>query len=215
MTLTIKDRGHFGELRPRLRIAPCRGWLAATCAVLGLALLTACDMQDMYEQPKYTPLQKTDFFDDHRSARPLVTDTVAREELRTNQVFYTGKSGTNLVTELPVTLSFDLLTRGQERYEIFCAPCHDRTGSGNGMIVQRGYRQPPSFHIPRLREAPIGHFFDVMSNGFGAMPDYAAQIAPTDRWAIAAYIRALQFSQHAPLADVPPEQRQKLEAKQP
>ena len=183
-------------------------------SILGL-LGAGCDMQDMYEEPKYTPLQPCAFFDDERSARPLVPGTVARGELRTNTVFFTGKSGTNLVAVLPVPLTRDLLERGEERFNIFCAPCHDRLGNGNGMIVQRGYRQPPSFHIPRLREVPIGHFYDVMSNGFGAMPDYAAQISPEDRWAIAAYLRALQFSQQAKLADVPPEQRQKLEAKQP
>jgi mono/diheme cytochrome c family protein len=190
--------------------------LGVTAGMALLALvLTGCDMQDMYEEPKYTPLQPSSFFNDHRSARPLVQDTVARGELRTNTVFFAGKSGTNLVAALPVPLTKDLLKRGEERFDIFCAPCHDRLGNGNGMIVQRGYRQPPSFHIPRLREAPVGHFFDVMSNGFGAMPDYASQISPEDRWAIAAYIRALQFSQHATLADVPPDQQQKLEAKQP
>ena len=188
--------------------------VAAGLVALELAL-TGCDMQDMYEEPKYTPLQPSAFFTDQRSARPLVPDTVAQDQLRTNVIFYTGKSGTNLAVVLPVLLTKDVLKRGEERFDIFCAPCHDRLGNGNGMIVQRGYRQPPSFHIPRLREAPIGHFFDSMSNGFGAMPDYAGQISPDDRWAIAAYIRALQFSQHATLADVPMEQRQKLEATQP
>jgi cytochrome c553 len=189
--------------------------LCVACVALGLASLTACDMQDMYEQPKYEPLKPSPFFNDDRSARPLVEDTVARGELRTNEVFFTGKSGTNLVAALPLVLTKGLLTRGQERYSIFCAPCHDQAGNGNGMIVQRGFRQPMSFHTPRLREAPIGHFYDVMSSGFGAMSDYAAQISPEDRWAIAAYIRALQLSQHATLADVPTEQRQRLEAKEP
>ena len=184
-------------------------------AVLFALVLAGCDMQDMYEEPKDTPLQPSSFFDDDRSARPLVPDTVARGELRTNTAFFAGKLGTNLVVALPIPLTKNLLNRGQERFDIFCAPCHDRLGNGNGMIVQRGYRQPPSFHIQRLREAPIGYFFDVASAGFGAMPDYASQISPDDRWAIAAYIRALQFSQHATLADVPPDQRQKLEAKQP
>jgi mono/diheme cytochrome c family protein len=189
--------------------------LRVACVALGLALFTACDMHDMYEQPKDEPLQPSPFFNDERSARPSVPDTVARGELRTNEVFFTGKSGTNFVTELPLPVTKELLSRGQERYNIFCAPCHDQTGRGNGMIVQRGFRQPVSFHIPRLREAPVGYFYDVMSRGFGTMSDYAAQISPEDRWAIAAYLRALQFSQHASLADVPPEQRQKLEAKEP
>ena len=180
-------------------------------AICGALAVAGCDMQDMYEQPKYEPLQKSDFFGDNRSARPLVADTVARSELRTNTAFYTGKVGTNLVTELPVPVTKDLLLRGQERYDIFCSPCHDRTGNGNGMIVQRGLRSPPSYHIDRLRQAPIGHFFDVMSNGFGAMQDYSAQVTPEDRWAIAAYIRTLQFSEDARLADVPPAQLKKLE----
>jgi len=180
-------------------------------AIGGAVLLAGCDRQDMYEQPKYEPLQKSDFFGDDRSARPLVADTVARSELRTNTAFYTGKVGTNLVTELPVPVTKDLLLRGQERFDIFCSPCHDRTGNGNGMIVQRGLRPPPSYHIDRLRQAPIGHFFDVMSNGIGAMQDYSAQITPEDRWAIAAYIRTLQFSENARPADVPPAQLKKLE----
>ena len=178
------------------------------CGALSLA---GCDMQDMYKQPKYEPLQKSGFFGDDRSGRPLEPDTVARGELRTNTVVYTGKAGTNLVAEIPVPVTRDLLVRGRERYDIFCSPCHDRTGSGNGIIVQRGLRPPPSYHIDRLRQAPIGHFFDVMSNGIGAMQDYAAQVTPEDRWAIAAYIRTLQFSEDATPADVPPAQLKKLE----
>jgi mono/diheme cytochrome c family protein len=125
-------------------------------------------------------------------------------------VFYTGKSGGQLVNELPFPLTQQVLDRGQQRFNIFCSPCHDKTGNGRGMIVQRGYRQPPSYHIDRLRQAPIGHFFDVMTNGFGAMPDYRAQIQPRDRWAIAAYIRALQLSEHATIDDVPAADRDRL-----
>ncbi len=183
--------------------------------VLGLAFLTACDRQDMYEQPKYEPLQPSELFNDGRSARPLEPDTVARGQLRTNAVFYSGKSGGNELTALPVPLTMELLKRGRERYDIYCAACHDRVGDGNGMIVQRGFRPPASFHIPRLRDAPVGHFYAVVSTGFGAMSDFAAQITPEDRWAIAAYIRALQLSQHASLAEAPSEQRQKLETKGP
>jgi len=189
--------------------------LLAVLPTLGLALLAGCDRQDMYEQPKYEPLQHSTAFGDDRSARPHVADTVAQGELRTNTEFFAGKSGTNLVTVIPFQVTKAFLGRGEERYNIFCAPCHDAVGNGSGMIVQRGFRQPPSLHIPRLRDAPIGRFYDVMSNGFGLSPDFSAQISPEDRWAIAAYIRALQLSQHATLADVPAAQRQELEAKVP
>jgi hypothetical protein len=187
----------------------------AVLPALGLALLTGCDRQDMYEQPKYEPLQHSAAFGDERSARPLVADTVAQGELRTNTEFFAGKSGTNLVTVIPVAVTKALLERGEDRYNIFCAPCHDAVGNGNGMIVQRGFRQPPSLHVPRLRDAPIGHFYDATSNGFGLSPDFSASITPNDRWAIAAYIRALQLSQHAPVTDAPADQRHALEAKGP
>jgi len=194
-------------------------WTTKTAHILwvalGLAFLTACDRQDMYQQPKYEPLQPSASFNDGRSARPLEPDAVARGQLRTNTIFYTGKSGGNDVTALPMPLTMEVLKRGRERYDIYCAACHDRVGDGNGMIVQRGFRPPASFHIPRLRDAPIGHFYAVMTTGFGAMADVAAQVTPEDRWAIAAYVRALQLSQHASLADVPTEQRQKLEAEGP
>jgi mono/diheme cytochrome c family protein len=164
----------------------------------------------MHNQPKYIPLRDSDFFKDGSSARALVDDTVARGTLEDDSAFFTGKNGTQLVDTLPVPLTKDLLDRGEQRFNIYCAPCHDRSGNGRGMIVQRGYKQPPSYHIDRLRQAPIGHFFDVMTNGFGAMPDYKAQVSPRDRWAIAAYIRALQLSQNAREADVAPEDRPKL-----
>lgn len=188
--------------------------MSLVLAVYCLLLAVGC-RQQMADQPRYKPLAKSTFFGDDRSARPLEPGTVARGQLKADERFYTGKSGGVLVSSLPVPLTGELLARGQERFNIFCSPCHDRTGSGNGMVVQRGYRQPPSYHIDRLRQAPIGHFFDVITNGFGAMPDYAAQVPPADRWAIAAYIRALQLSQNATLADVPPEARQQLEGKNP
>ena len=169
----------------------------------------------MADQPSYRPLQKSTFFGDERSARPLVEGTVAQGQLRADEPFYTGKSGGELVATLPVPLTKELLARGRQRFDIFCSPCHDRTGGGNGIIAQRGYRHPPSYHIDRLRQAPIGHFFEVITNGFGSMSDYAAQIPPADRWAIAAYIRALQLSQNATLSDVRPEARQALEGKKP
>jgi mono/diheme cytochrome c family protein len=175
----------------------------------GAVLLTAAAMfiagcrQDMHNQPKYKPLRASNFFQDGSSARPLVEGTVARGTLQEDAAFFTGKVGTQLVKELPFPATREVLDRGQQRFDIFCAPCHDRTGSGNGMVVQRGYRQPPSMHIDRLRNVENGHFFDVMTNGFGAMPDYKAQISARDRWNIVAYIRALQLSQHAATADVP------------
>jgi len=171
-------------------------------AIAGAVLLTAC-RQDMHNQPKYRGLRASMFFADGSSARPLVEGTIARGTLQTDEAFFTGKNGTAVVTELPFPVDAAVLDRGEERFNIYCTPCHDRTGSGRGMVVQRGYRQPPSFHIDRLRNVEIGHFFDVMTNGFGAMPDYRAQVSPRDRWNIAAYIRALQLSQHAAAADVP------------
>jgi mono/diheme cytochrome c family protein len=173
-------------------------------ALAGVCLLGAAGCrQDMHNQPKYRGLRPSVFFADGSSARPLVEGTVARGTLQDDEGFFTGKVNKVEVKELPFPVDEQVLNRGQERFNIYCTPCHDRTGSGNGMVVQRGYRRPPSFHIDRLRQADPGHFFDVMTNGFGAMPDYNVQIAPRDRWAIVAYIRALQLSQHAAAADVP------------
>ena len=189
-----------------------------TAAVFGaMALLSAtfgC-RQEMYDQPKYKPLAKGDLFADGRASRPLVEGTVARGTLDAAAAPIPpagAPSSAEFVTTLPTPLTRELVSRGRERFEIFCSPCHDRTGSGRGMVVRRGYRQPPSLHIERLRDAPIGHFYDVETRGLGAMPDYAQQIPPADRWAIAAYIRALQLSQRAALADVPGQERAKLEA---
>ena len=181
-----------------------RSWQnVASISIVTFAVLVAGCRQDMHNQPKYRPLRASSFFPDGSSARPLVDGTVARGTLQEDVAFFTGKVGTQLVKELPFPVTKEVLDRGQQRYDIFCAPCHDRTGSGNGMIVQRGYRQPPSMHIDRLRNVENGHFFDVMTNGFGAMPDYKVQITARDRWNIVAYIRALQLSQHAAAADVP------------
>ncbi len=157
----------------------------------------------MHNQPKYRTLRATTFFADGSSARPLVEGTVARGALNDDLVFFTGKSGATPVAELPFAIDEHVLARGQERFNIFCTPCHDATGTGRGMVVQRGFRQPTSFHDERLRTAPAGHYFDVMTNGFGVMPDYRAQIPAQDRWAIVAYIRALQLSQRADKADIP------------
>lgn len=186
--------------------------LLAALFVLGLGL-SGC-RQDMQDQPKFIPLRANNFYPDQRSARDPVAGTVARGQLDDDTYFLTGKHGNVLGNELPDQLSKEaiaqILARGQNRYNIYCTPCHARVGDGRGMIVQRGYRRPPSFHEERLRNAPLGHFFDVMSNGFGAMPDYAAQIKASDRWTIAAYIRALQRSQNAREADVAPQDRDKL-----
>jgi mono/diheme cytochrome c family protein len=176
------------------------GQVLLLAAAVGLA--AGC-RQDMHNQPKYRPLRASNFFGNGSSARPLVEGTVARGTLREDAAFFTGKVGGQLVRELPFPVTQEVLDRGQERYDIFCAPCHDRTGGGNGMVVQRGYRQPPSYHIERLRQVEAGYFFDVMTNGFGVMPDYRAQITPRDRWNIVAYIRALQLAQYAQRADIP------------
>jgi mono/diheme cytochrome c family protein len=170
--------------------------------LLGIVLLFGC-RQDMHNQPKYRGLRASTFFTNGSSARPLVEGTIARGALQEDVAFFTGKVGTADVKEFPFPITQDVLDRGEDRFNVYCTPCHDRTGSGRGMVVQRGYRQPPSFHIDRLRQADVGHFFDVMTTGFGAMPDYRAQISPRDRWNIVAYIRALQLSQHASKADIP------------
>jgi hypothetical protein len=161
----------------------------------------------MHDQPRYKPLARSDFFADGRASRPIVPGTVARGELRDDTYFYTGKTNNQPGDVMPFPVTADVVARGRERFNIYCSPCHSRLGDGNGMIVQRGFRRPPSFHIDRLRKAPVGHFFDVMTNGFGAMPDYAQQIAPRDRWAIISYIRALQLSGNATQAEIPPGQQ--------
>ena len=171
-------------------------------AAASVLVVTGC-RQDMHNQPKYRGLRPSAFFADGSSARPLVDGTVARGTLKEDEAFFTGRVDKVDVKELPFPVDGKVLDRGQERFNIYCSPCHDATGSGDGMVVRRGYRRPPSFHIDRLRQADPGHFFDVMTNGFGAMPDYKVQIAPRDRWAIVAYIRALQLSQHAPASDIP------------
>jgi len=180
--------------------------LPATVCLLAAA---GC-RQDMHNQPKYIPLRDSNLFANGSSARPLVEDTVARGTLQEDEAFFTGKTGGAEVNTLPFLLTKEVLDRGEQRYNIYCSPCHDMAGTGQGMIVRRGYRQPPSFHIDRLRQVPIGHYFDVITNGFGAMPDYRAQVAARDRWAIAAYVRALQLSQHAMATEIPAEDRQKL-----
>jgi mono/diheme cytochrome c family protein len=178
--------------------------------VVALLGLSAC-RQDMHDQPKYIPLRESTFFADGRSARPVVPGTVARDQLHDDALLYTGKVDGADATVFPFPIDERVMARGRERFDIYCSPCHGRTGAGDGMIVRRGYRPPPSLHVDRLRLAPAGHFFDVITTGFGAMPDYAVQINAVDRWAIVAYIRALQLSEHATVADVPADQRGALQ----
>lgn len=193
--------------------------LIVACLFL-VAIGSGCS-QKMANQPKYRPLRRSDFYNDGLSGRPLVEGTVPRGYLKSDAQFYTGKNLTPAlqsgkapavadVDRFPFPVTAEVLNRGQERFNIFCSPCHDRLGTGEGMVTKRGFRHPPSYHTDQLRKVAVGHFFDVMTNGFGAMPDYSAQVSPRDRWAIAAHIRALQLSQNATLADVPAEKRSLL-----
>jgi mono/diheme cytochrome c family protein len=209
MKSRLNSGGWLGARVPRrLRCAACVAAMLAVCALAGCRL-------DMHLQPRYNPYDPSDFFSDGRSARQPVAGTVARGELRIDEQLYTGKVDGKLADTFPFPITANDILRGQQRYNIYCSPCHDYTGSGRGMIVQRGFPPPPSYHIDRLRQAPVGHFFDVMTNGFGAMYSYASRISPEDRWRIAAYIRALQLSEHAKIEDVPDAERPKLEEKQP
>jgi cytochrome c553 len=165
---------------------------------------------DMHVQPKYRPADPSTFFGDGRSVRPPVPGTVARGQLRADELLYTGKINGQVADQFPFVITKKDLERGRERFNIFCTPCHDYTGNGGGIIVQRGFPPPPSYHIDRLRQAPVGHFFDVMTNGLGAMYSYAARVSPEDRWRIAAYIRALQLSQHASPAQLSEDERRRL-----
>jgi mono/diheme cytochrome c family protein len=180
-----------------------------------LALAGSGCRQDMHDAPRVDAYEATDAFADGSGNRPLVEGTVARGHLNDDELLYTGKVNGQLVDEFPFPVTKAVLERGRERFNIYCSPCHGRTGMGNGMIVSRGLRPPPSYHDEKLRTQPVGHFFDVMTNGFGAMQDYRAQVDVADRWAIAAYIRALQYSQHATVADVPADKRPELDAPKP
>jgi hypothetical protein len=173
----------------------------ATAAIISVFAL-GC-RQDMQDEPKFFPQRGTSFYADGRSVRPQVENTVARNQLHEDSYFYTGLTNGKEGEGMPLPVTMQVLERGQERFNVYCTPCHSRVGNGIGMIVQRGYAKAGSFHSARLESAPLGHFFHVITNGYGAMPDYAAQIAPADRWAIVAYIKALQLSQKATQADVP------------
>jgi mono/diheme cytochrome c family protein len=175
----------------------CRSNAASLVLLASVLCVTAC-RQDMHNQPRYKPLGYTTFFDDERSSRPAIDDTVARGQLNLDPARYTGKENGKDVDFFPIQITAADLARGQQRFNIFCSPCHGRLGDGHGMIVSRGLRQPPSYHDARLMNAPVGHFFDVMTNGYGAMYSYASRVPTDDRWRIVAYIRALQLSQNAP-----------------
>jgi len=183
----------------------------AVLAVAAILLVSGCD-QAMSDQPKRMPLQASSFFADGRSSRVPVAGTIPQGGLRLDDHLYQGLSGGDFASHFPAAVTEATLRRGHERFDIFCSPCHDRTGSGRGMIVQRGYRPPPSFHQDRLRQAPPGYLFDVVTRGLGAMPGYSEQVPPADRWAIIAYLRVLQLSQDARTGDVPPGEMERLEA---
>ena len=167
----------------------------------GAALLSGC-RQDMHNQPKFYPQRGSTFYADGRSVRPQVENTVARGQLHEDNYFYTGLVNGVEGTTMPFPVTMDVLARGQEDYNVFCTPCHSRVGNGVGMIVQRGYAKAGNFHTARLNAAPLGHFYNVIANGYGAMPDYSAQLTPEERWSVVAYIKALQLSQNAQESDI-------------
>jgi hypothetical protein len=184
-------------------------WLLAALSVATVG----CSRLDMQDQPKYRPQRPSEFFADGRSERQPVEGTVSYGPTQDDTAFYEGKDASGQdIAEFPLAVDKAFLLRGQNRYDIYCSPCHGRIGNGLGMIVRRGFKQPPSYHIDRLREAPVGHFYDVISNGYGAMLNYAAQVEPRDRWAIVAYIRALQYSQNANVNDLSQEARTRVPA---
>jgi mono/diheme cytochrome c family protein len=185
--------------------------LASGFWLLALLGASAGCRQDMHDAPRYDPLEGSTVFPKGSSAQPLIAGTVPRGFLNEDAHLMTGKVNGQDADTFPFPITREDLDRGEERFNIYCSPCHGRTGEGNGMAVQRGFRQPPSYHIDRLRNAPVGHFFDVMTNGFGAMQDYRAQVPVVDRWRIVAYIRALQLSQSATMADVPADELRKLD----
>ena len=187
------------------------GRLGRLIGASALLLTVGACRQDMHDQPKYRGLRGSDFFANGQSARPLIANTVARGHLNEDRLLMTGKDGANLTTVFPFPVTEQVMARGQERFNIYCSPCHGQTGMGDGMIVRRGFRRPPSFSEERLRTAAVGHFYDVITNGLGVMPDYQTQVPVNDRWAIVAYVRALQLSAYAPLDVVPAADRGKLD----
>jgi mono/diheme cytochrome c family protein len=189
----------------RLRFLARAAVIVAAAAALG-----AC-RQDMHDAPRYDPLERGRFFNDGRASRTPVPNTVPRGLIREDRHMFEGVVDGKPAETFPMAVTPAVMARGQDRFNVYCAPCHGRTGEGDGMIVQRGFRKPPSYHEERIRNAPVGYYFDVMTRGFGAMQDYSAQVTAADRWAIAAYIRALQLSQRATVNDVPAERRGELD----
>jgi mono/diheme cytochrome c family protein len=185
------------------------GW-AFLLSLTAFLLLTGCG-NDMTDQPRHEPFEGSTFFDDGMSARPLVPGTVARGQARLDSHLYTGKREGKFAATFPVPVTRETLGRGKELFTVYCSVCHDRVGNGRGMVVQRGFPAPHSFHEPHMLGGPAGYYFDVITNGKDPMPSYASRIRPRDRWAVVAYIRALQFSQRAVLKDLPPEDRSRLE----
>ncbi len=183
----------------------------ALCFFGVLALSLSACRQDMYNQPKAKTYSASEFFADGTSARPIPPHTVEFHGAPQGEAYNTGLTNGVLLAQLPMPVTPELLQRGRERYNIYCAVCHGATGEGNGEVVQRGYPAPPSYHSERLRNAPVGHFVDVITNGYGVMYSYAARVEPNDRWAIAAYIRALQLSRNVKASDLPPEEQKRLE----
>lgn len=215
-TTGIETVERISVAKPRRGFWPA-GVRAAELPLVLCALLFAgagC-RKEMWVQPKYKPLDMTEFFDDTMSSRPLIEGTVAQGQFHTNTSFYAGLAGRDLVEDFPLALTEEGLRRGQERYNIFCAVCHGPGGDGDGMVVKRGFPSPPSYHLDRLRQAPIGHFFQVISRGYGAMYPYSTRVPPEDRWLIAAYIRALQLSRAAPLELASPAAQENLLKAQP
>jgi mono/diheme cytochrome c family protein len=188
--------------------------LAVVMPVALAVFLSGC-RRDMGQQSYHRPLDASEVFADRMASRPLVEHTIARGQLHEDEQFFTGRLGGQPVNTFPAPVTRETLERGRQRFEIYCAVCHGRTGEGNGMIVHRGFPAPPSFHLDRLREAPVGHIVEVINNGYGLMYSYASRVEPADRWAIAAYIRALQLSQHATLTDAPPTERARLQQEAP
>jgi mono/diheme cytochrome c family protein len=182
----------------------------AALVLIGALVFTAC-RQDMHDAPRYDPLEASSFFANGASGRQPVANTVARGQLNEDRHLFEGVVDGRPAETFPMPVTAEVMARGQERFNVFCAPCHGRSGQGNGVVVQRGFRQPPSFHEDRLRNAPVGYFFDVMTHGFGAMQDYSAQVPVADRWAIASYIRALQASQRSTVDEVPADRRADLD----
>jgi hypothetical protein len=183
-------------------------------ALLAVFLVLSNCRQDMHDQPRYESMEASEFFEDGSASRRPPEGTVPRGFLRIDELLYTGKVDGEVASVFPFQVTEEFLARGRQRYDIFCSPCHDRVGKGRGIIVQRGMKQPPSFHIVRLREAEPGYFYDVITNGFGVMYSYASRVPVRDRWAIAAYIRALQLSQNASYGDVSESDLAEVEASQ-